>query len=736
MKKFTAIGMAAGLLVLTAAAENPTTTQYQQFMAKYGPQARAMRNNVTVPQTRAANVADLPNMYTLISYTEDPQGKGIYAIVPEEEGSLNVKFDQKWAMPTEGMGQYGGVLGSYLQGETVNVYYADYDAAWNAKVFVFKVNPATGELLETLEPTGGDAGSIYVMTYSPLDNKIYALINGQSGMTFSSFDPETNSSTEIAPFENYSDWPIGMGADNQGNVYAIKQDGTLITLDRTTGAITEVGSTDMEMGGACNLFVDMGTNRLYMLYPGTFAGASADPAGVYELDPASASPDMLLQYTGDYSFGGTYAIAAPKAQGTPTAPSNMVATFEKGSLEGTVTFTMPVDDVEGNPLTGEVNYNFFEDGTVIKTGKAEAGATVTENVTTTTGVHQYYASAFFAEDTQSDYCYAELFVGFDTPSTPVNLQANMNDDGEISVTWNPVIDGVHGGYIDTEKLVYNISRVSETAEAVTFEPQSMNVFIDPGAQKLAFYSWEVSASYDNYTSEKAVTEPVLEGDPLAVPYTREFSNYTDYEEKGLGLWSSYDLNGDGQMWGSTVHNLGVRYQGNLAEENADDWLISPPFALEAGKTYELVYNFSTEGVEECFEIFVGTKLDPKAMTTSLFGPRYYSSRNAKDFSMEFTPEETGAYYFGTYVSSESPSYLLWINTFSIKAKETESIRTVEMTEAGVELNGNILSSASAATLYNLNGMRIASLAAGEQIALEKGLYLVKTADGACKLLVK
>ena len=44
-----------------------------------------------------------------------------------------------------------------------------------------------------------------------------------------------------------------------------------------------------------------------------------------------------------------------------------------------------------------------------------------------------------------------VFVGFDTPLAPTDIVLS-----EGTLSWNPVTDGVNGGYIDTETLTYNV----------------------------------------------------------------------------------------------------------------------------------------------------------------------------------------------------------------------------------------------------------------------------------------
>jgi hypothetical protein len=54
-------------------------------------------------------------------------------------------------------------------------------------------------------------------------------------------------------------------------------------------------------------------------------------------------------------------------------------------------------------------------------------------------------------DKKSTTATTSLFIGYDNPTKPENVSLT-----EEQVTWDPVIRGEHGGYMDMDKLIYHV----------------------------------------------------------------------------------------------------------------------------------------------------------------------------------------------------------------------------------------------------------------------------------------
>lgn len=68
---------------------------------------------------------------------------------------------------------------------------------------------------------------------------------------------------------------------------------------------------------------------------------------------------------------------------------NLAAVFDKNSLTGQITFTLPTQNSQGEALTGDVSYALSIDGAAAGQGTGAAGASVSMDVTTTAGLHTF-----------------------------------------------------------------------------------------------------------------------------------------------------------------------------------------------------------------------------------------------------------------------------------------------------------------------------------------------------------
>lgn len=148
---------------------------------------------------------------------------------------------------------------------------------------------------------------------------------------------------------------------------------------------------------------------------------------------------------------------------------------------------------------------------------------------------------------------------------------------------------------------------------------------------------------------------------VQLPYTTTFgTSSTD--------WTLLDLNGDGDNWGAkkwALYSDGIRF--NLVSSQngaADDWAISPAFALEAGRQYEVKYLFYGNS-SSAKNIPVDLKL-----VTSVTSPEsdgtliaHYppaeggtTNKNATPYTTTFTAPASGTYYIGAHMTASYVPY--------------------------------------------------------------------------------
>ncbi len=84
------------------------------------------------------------------------------------------------------------------------------------------------------------------------------------------------------------------------------------------------------------------------------------------------------------------------------------------------------------------------------------------------------------------------------------------------MTWEPVSEGLHGGYIDPAAVTYKVSL--NGVPAAETSGTSAPVSIDPDIYYIG-YTAEVTAVYDGLESPPGVSERFLMGKAFPIPYT-------------------------------------------------------------------------------------------------------------------------------------------------------------------------------------------------------------------------
>ncbi len=154
-------------------------------------------------------------------------------------------------------------------------------------------------------------------------------------------------------------------------------------------------------------------------------------------------------------------------------------------------------------------------------------------------------------------------------------------------------------------------------------------------------------------------------DPFApietLPYVNTLDDMDDWE-----WFTVVDANEDGSTW-HWYSDGQASYKYNDAN-NADDWLFTPAFRLEAGKTYvfSLDANVSSSAYAETFEVKMGGAPTAEAMTADVVAGTSIDSEMPVAFANKtITVAETGTYYFGIHVTSPADQSSLRIDNVTV-----------------------------------------------------------------------
>lgn len=146
---------------------------------------------------------------------------------------------------------------------------------------------------------------------------------------------------------------------------------------------------------------------------------------------------------------------------------------------------------------------------------------------------------------------------------------------------------------------------------------------------------------------------------LEAPYTFDFS------QDLLDLFAVIDNNADGKTWiWSSSNGAYYPYHGTNA---ADDYLITLPFNLKAGKTYNVVVNAKgSASYPERLEVKAGKAATVEGLTEQVIAPVDVKLGDFEDIEGTFTPAEDGKYYFAIHAISDADKLNLCVKALTIE----------------------------------------------------------------------
>ena len=145
---------------------------------------------------------------------------------------------------------------------------------------------------------------------------------------------------------------------------------------------------------------------------------------------------------------------------------------------------------------------------------------------------------------------------------------------------------------------------------------------------------------------------------LEAPYTFDFS------EALLDLFTIIDNNNDGKTWLWNASN-GYAYYPFSGSNAADDYLITLPFNLKAGKRYNVIVNGRNSGYTETFEVKAGKAATVEGLTETVI-PETELGATLDDYEGVFAPEEDGQYYFAIHATSPADQFNLIVKSLAIE----------------------------------------------------------------------
>lgn len=325
---------------------------------------------------------------------------------------------------------------------------------------------------------------------------------------------------------------------------------------------------------------------------------------------------------GDYNFGfhsvsvkdqlylylDSIVVTMDALNSAPDSSTNVkVIPGANGALTATIQFNAPTVNIDGSAVSQI-------DSIVVSNGNREVGIVtdaipgqqynVSDNAAS--NGYQTYRVVAYTGSNQGRQANATSYIGIDTPRPPQNVR--MNDKlTTVGIQWDDVsTTGVHGGYVDPQKVVYHVYNVddsgflgseidSTTTNSISIDYSNNNT--DQGDQ--SFHEYAVVAKNAAGQSQEKMEEGYghvffVTGEPYTLPFTQSWpdghiipttqmwwKNYTgDSEWVNVKDNNAYD--GDNGL---------LRYRDRPGEYSA---MGSGKVSLKNAKNPQLVYRYKIE----------------------------------------------------------------------------------------------------------------------------------------------
>ena len=542
--------------------------------------------------------------------------------------------------------------------------------AWNT----LDVN--TGELTQL--SVCGDSAPLYVdMTYDYAEKKLLAITHyGGNSTRLCEVNPADG--TALSEIDVPGKWLMTLAAGYDGELFSLCNDGYLYKFDKLTRQFNSVGFTDYDIDFMQSMEFDHSTETLY------WASCSSYNSGLYTINHESGASTRISALGTDGEMTGLY---IPFSLADDDAPGEVTElTVDNAAHDTSATFhiTLPGETAGGGALTAITSVTIECDGTPAKTLTADQtslspGATIVTEAQVEEGFHSFKTYAT-NEAGKGLPVTVKTFIGEDIPAAPSALTLTPAGNN-VTISWEAVSTGAQGGYVDVSSMTYTVVRQPGD---VTVASGIKQTSCSDQADAMGVYRYGITAINAKGSSAVTVSAPTVVGDHMDIPYAAGFD--TDDE---MLMWTIADANGDGAGWQRVTSYLNENYMKfGSGYCPADDWLISPPLRLEAGKAYKVIYDDRclVPSYAPTYEVTFGRGNTPdtqqdviKNVTTE-----WHEARTNYVYLPEIA--ETGNYHIGIHAKWEAGYPTLHIANFKVEENHAATL-SLTVTDGTNPLSG-------------------------------------------------
>lgn len=261
-----------------------------------------------------------------------------------------------------------------------------------------------------------------------------------------------------------------------------------------------------------------------------------------------------------------------------------------------------------------------------------------------------------------------------------------------------------------EPLTANLTKVELYRDGkliATFEdvaPGAVLTYTDEADDlTIGTHSYYVLAYNEAGMGKKSNDVKVYLSEILTVPYYADLSSSEEFAN-----FQVIDANDDGRTWEwSQANGTFYRYSGM---NDGDDYLVTMPVALQAGKNYSIVVSAAAYSANypERFEVVLGLEPTPEAMTITAIAPTDLVTNEFEEFEGMVSIKQSGNYYVAIHAISDADKYYMLVNSLAIElgAEGTAPRAVTDLTVEPASQGFMAANVSFVAPTLNVNGQRL------------------------------
>lgn len=613
-----------------------------------------LAQELTFGQRRLAASSDASDLHPLYGNviwsnawaTDNKAHYGIYSFLPKQNMTVDSVYESSIFNAVSGMMYDDKVHFVYtmkFMGMVYGVYFYEYDTNTWKYTKAVKAPDATYQA--------------YAMAHDDNNDTDYGFFPTTDGIELAELDlsGSTASKSRIGLTGKLAFNTLAI--DNQSNAYAIDTLGDFYKVGLTNGSLTKVGATGVKPETYhASLTYDSYDGQLY--WATWVKDGGNGYSALFTIDRTTGKATLVSNLPHNEEISYMYVKEPLASAEAPAVASGLSVDFPNGSNSGTISFTAPSKTYNGNDLSGELDYFVKVSGDTVATGKATAGSKVTVNANAATGRKLFVVTTSNAAGVSPELK-LKKYIGPDVPSAISSVTLKVDTvSRQATVNWTAPTTGINNGYIDKENLQYTVVRqpaddtVATGLKALTYSETLPDTSLTP-------YYYDVIPVNAGLAGAASHSNTVAIGGPYSTPYYEPFDT-KDY----FDLYTVIDGNNDKRTWSYDAASQSAKYTYS-ADNDADDWLITPEIRLKADRFYKLSFasrphlgDEYTKIYPEIVSVSFGSGTDTAAYK-QIVEPTTVKSDTTIEVS--FKAPSDGVYHIAFKAQSHKNSYHLFVD---------------------------------------------------------------------------